>query len=152
VNEIARAGQNANGEVRLQTFFSYPVELDLAAATDGSATLRIESATDFIWFKSAFQCEVTVPAAITDSTRIIPLTDVQIQVSGSDRNLFQAPQPIANVFGTGEIPFILPAPMVLVANSEVRFDFTNRDPRALTFKLALIGLKDFGVLQRSGAR
>jgi hypothetical protein len=144
---------NGNGEkIRVQTFFGYTVPATaLAAATDGTATLRIESATDFYWFQSTYQCEVTVPAAITESTRIIPLIDVQMNVSGADRNLFQEPAPIETVFGTGLNPYVLPAPMVLLANSEVRFEFTNRDPRALTIQLQLLGLKDFGELTRAAA-
>lgn len=133
--------------MRIQTFFGYSVPpLTLAAGVDGAVTLRIESATDFIWFKSTYQCEVDPPAVLTDSTRIIPLIDVQMNVSGADRNLFQEPTPIENVFGTGLTPFVLPAPMVLLANSEVRFEFTNRDTRALRIMLQLVGLKDFGEL------
>jgi hypothetical protein len=137
--------------VRVQTLFSYPTTVELAAVGEESTVLRIESATDFLWFKSTYHTEIDPAAALTDQTRIIPLVDVQIQVSGADRNLFQAPTPIPNVFGTGQIPFVLPSPMVLLANSEVRFDFTSRDPRALRLTLNLIGLKDYGELRRPEA-
>lgn len=144
---------NANGnanKVRVQTLFTYPVPaVVLAAAGSGSSTVRIESMTDFLWFKSSYQAEIDPAAALTDSTRIIPLVDVQIQASGSDRNLAQAPTPIPNWFGTGEIPFVLPAPMVLLAGSEVTFNFTSRDPRILRISLSLLGLKDFGELERA---
>lgn len=139
-------------KIRIQTFFGYTVEpVTLAAGVDGAVTLRIESATDFIWFKSTYQCEVDPAAVLTDSSRIIPLIDVQMNVSGADRNLFQEPTPIETVFGTGETPFVLPAPMILMANSEVRFEFTNRDTRDLRIMLQLLGLKDFGELERPAA-
>lgn len=138
-------------KIRIQTFFGYTVPATtLAAGVDGAVTLRIESATDFIWFKSTYQCEVDPAAVLTESTRIIPLIDVQMNVSGADRNLFQEPTPIENIFGTGLTPFVLPAPMVLLANSEVRFEFTNRDTRDLRIQLQLLGLKDFGELEQPG--
>jgi hypothetical protein len=139
-----------NDKIRITTFFGYTVPpITLAAGVDGSVSLRIDSATDFVWFKSTYQCEVSPAAALIDSTRIIPLIDVQMDVSGTDRNIFQAPTPIDTVFGTAETPFVLPAPMILFANTEVRFDFTNRDTRALLIKLQLIGLKDFGELEQA---
>lgn len=140
---------NGGNKVRVQTFFTYLVPpITLAAAGSGSSTLRIESATDFVWFKGAYQAEIVPAAVLTDSTRIIPLVDVQMQVSGSDRNLASAPTPVPNWFGTGEIPFVLPAPMILLANSEITFNFTSRDTRILRMALSLIGLKDFGELTR----
>jgi hypothetical protein len=158
---MANGNGNGNGDgrvlrpkVRIQTFFIYPVpEVFIGPASEASATVRIDSATDFLWFKTAFFARDDAGGAQTDATRIIPEVLCQIQVSGADRNLFQAPVPIASFAGDGRIPFILPAPMVLLANSEVRFDFTNNgDTRDLDIALALIGLKDFGELEAAGAQ
>lgn len=144
-------GQAPAGQaVRVQTFFSYPVpSVTLAAGGQDSSTVRIESATDFVWFKSVYFADVDgVTGDQIDADRIIPSIDVQIQVSGADRNLFNGFVPVPSVFGTGRIPFVLPAPMVLLANSEVRFDFQSREStRDLQLRLALIGLKDYGELQ-----
>lgn len=149
---------NGNGarreKVRIQTFFIYPVpEVLVTPAQEASATVRIDSATDFIWFKTAFFARDDAGDAQTDATRVIPSVLCQIQVSGADRNLFQAPVPIPSFAGYGAIPFVLPAPMVLLANSEVRFDFVNNgDTRDLDIALALIGLKDFGELEAAAGQ
>lgn len=148
---------NGNGRmVRVQSFFTYPVPVvTLAAGASGSSTLRIESATDFLWFKSTFMAEQWVDPESQGgqdaSTYRMPSVDVQIQVSGSDRNLMNGAVAIPTLFGTGEVPFVLPAPMVLLANSEVRFDFKSRESTNVTrVALCLIGLKDYGELRAAG--
>ena len=135
---------------RVQSFFTYPAPaLTLAPGASGSSIITIESATDFLWFKSAFRADDT--AAVggqTDSTRIIPAWDVQIQVSGSDRNLLQAAGDMNSIFGSGNLPFVMPAPMVLLANSQVTITATSRESaNTLRVQWMLIGLKDYGVLQ-----
>lgn len=136
--------------VRVRSFFVYPVPVTAVAAAGGvgTATVRIESATDFHWIKAAWWADnTTAPVLQTEATRQLPAIDVQIQLSGSDRNLFNAPVPITSVFGTGELPFVLPFPMILIANSDVRFNFVNREPaNAFAVRCALIGWKDFGEL------
>lgn len=145
--------ENGN-KVRIQTYFAYPVDrVTVASGGVATAVLRIESATDFIWFKSTYMADPDPIVSLTEATQIIPAIDVQIQVSGADRNLFQQPIAIPNAFGSGRIPFVLPKPMVLLANSEVRFDFTSRDTVSdFTIQLALHGLKDFGELTRPPAQ
>lgn len=137
---------------RVLNFFSYPLPaVTLAAGAAGGETIRIESATDFLWFKSTFWADDDpVTLAQTAATRVLPSWDVQVQVSGTDRNLFQQALPLPALFGSGEIPFVLPAPLVLYANSEVRFDFTSRDTRDLRVVPILIGLKDYGDMMVPG--
>ena len=145
--------ENGQKVVRVQSYFTYPVDaIVLAAGAEGTSTLRIESATDFIWFKSSFWADDD-PQTVdqTAATQILPSVDVQINVSGADRNLYQQPLPIPAGFGSGQIPFVLPKPMILLANSEVRFDFVSRETtRDLRIVLALHGLKDFGEMSQGG--
>lgn len=138
--------------VRVRSFFGYPVPLvTLAPGAQTSATVRIESASDFYWIKSAYWAEDNAGVGgQTDSTRIIPSIDVQIQSSGADRNLLNGYVPVPSIFGTGELPSVLPFPTELLANSEVRFDFRSREA-ALTIDLycVLLGWKDYGELEVS---
>lgn len=151
--EPQNGGPAPGDRVRVMQFFIYPVPVAVLTTGDTvTSIVRIESATDFIWFKTTYNTEDEPPVSLDASTRILPLVDVQVQVSGADRNLFNNPVPVENMAGTGELPFVLPAPMILLANSEVRFDFTSRDPDDINLRLALIGLKDYGEMQRAPAR
>lgn len=135
-------------KVRIRSYFVYPIPavINLTAGSSTTSTLRIESATNFYWIKSMFWAENN--AAVggqTQSTRVLPSVDVNIQTSGADRNLFNAFVPIASVFGTGEIPSVLPMPMMLPASSELRVDFRSRESAlAVDLYLAIAGWKDYG--------
>lgn len=136
--------------VRARNFFAYPVPaVTLAPGANATATVRIESSSDFYWIKGTYWAEDnTGVGGQTDSTRIIPSVDLQIQSSGADRNLFNGFVPVPSVFGTGQIPFVLPFPAEMLANSEVRFDFISREAaRTLDVYLVLHGWKDFGELE-----
>lgn len=148
----ARAAQP--GQVRVQTLFTYPVKyLGLAPGDTQSATLPIDSATDFLWFKGSYFADVNGSAGgQTNASRIVPSVDVQIQVTGADRNLMNDYVPIPALFGEQGVPFVSPAPMVFLANSNVKFTFVSRETsRTLDIYLSLIGLKDYGVLQAAAA-
>lgn len=138
-----------NEQVRVRTYFTYPVPaVSLAAGASATSVVRIESATNFYWIKSTYHADDDAAVGNQEAaTRIIPSVDVQIQTSGADRNLFNAFVPIPSVFGTGEIPFVLPMPMLLQANSELRVDFLSREAtRTLNIALSLVGWKDYGTL------
>lgn len=137
--------------VRVQSYFVYPVSLlALAAGAQGSVNLAIDSATDFLWFKGAYFADVNGSAGgQTNANRIVPSVDLNIQVTGADRNLFNDNVPVPTVFGEQGVPAVLPAPMVFLANSNVKFTFTSRETsRVLDIYLALMGLKDYGTMSR----
>lgn len=125
--------------------------ISLAPAATGSTQFQIEAASNFVWVKAAFIADIA-GAAQTDATRIVPNVDVQLQTTGSDKNLFQNFVPIPSVFGDGRLPFVLPFPMVLTANSILRADFQSREAaNTLNIRLAFIGWKDYGELNTGGA-
>ncbi len=137
--------------LELRSFYVYEVQT-LALATGGNATdqIQIESDADFWWIKSAFWADIA-GAAQTDSSRVIPNVDVQIVDTGSGRQLLNGNIPIPSIFGTGQLPFILPLPQVFKANSVVRIDFTSREAVITpNLRLAFIGYKDFGKLRGAG--
>lgn len=139
--------------VRVRSWFVYPVPtVELPAGSSDSATVRIESASDFYWIKATMFAEDNsgIGGGLYDN-RVIPSVDVQIQSSGADRNMFNGYVPVPSVFGFGELPYVLPFPAELLANSEVRFDFRSREPaRQINLYLALHGWKDYGELRTDG--
>lgn len=137
-------------QVRVRSFFAYPVPfVQLAPGDQLSSTVRIESASDFYWIKSTYWAEDnSAIGGQEQATRIIPSVDVQIQSSGADRNMFNGYVPVPSAFGTGELPFVLPFPAEMLANSEVRFDFRSREAsRTINLYCTLLGWKDYGELE-----
>ena len=135
------------GQVNLKSYFVYPMPVTIAlpilVGTD-TQQFQIEAATDFFWIKSTYTADIA-GAAQTEATRIVPNTDVQLQSTGNDKNLFNNFVPIPSVFGTGQLPYVLPFPFKLQANSLLRADFLNREAVSTPFiRLAFHGWKDYG--------
>ena len=147
---------SANGDevprtkLRVRSFFVYIANfLAVAPAAAPSVVVRFDSNSDFLWIKSTFQADIAA-AVQTDSTRQIAANvDCQLQSGGSDKNLFQGLVPIPSIFGTGQMPFVLPFPQRMARNSELTVSLSNREA-ATTYniRLAFIGWKDYGELTR----
>jgi hypothetical protein len=146
---------SANGEevrqrVRVRSFFVYVANfLAVAPAAAPSTVIRFDSQSDFLWIKGSYQADIAA-AVQTDSTRQLAANvDVQLQSGGSDKNLLQAFVPIQSIFGTGQMPFVLPFPQRMARNSELTVSLVSREA-ATTYniRLAFIGWKDYGELTR----
>jgi len=138
-----------NGEIRVESNFVYVVTfLAVAPAATPTQVVNIDSSAEFFWIKGAYMCDVA-GAAQTDATRIVPNVDVQIQLGGADKFLVQGATPIPSVFGTGQEPFVWSFPQKLIRSSVVTFTLASREAAiTLNIRLALIGWKDYGKLQR----
>lgn len=124
-------------------FYVYQVNF-LATAIGGSATglIAIQADSDFIWQKA------TAFTQRDDTGAVVALPDATVQVidTGSGRNLFESALPLFNVFGTGELPLILPTPRLFLARSTIEVQYTNvgNAPAAiLSSRLSFIGYKAF---------
>lgn len=125
-------------------YFIY--EVDFSALANGSSetqTFTIQADADFLWSKATYFADIAA-AIQTDSSRVIPLCTVLIQDTGSGRNLMASATPVSNVFGTGELPLILPRQRLFVARSQVSVTLTNFSA-ATTYnvRLSFIGEKAF---------
>jgi len=148
-SEAMRNGGGVPNIIRVRSFFVYsPTVFTLApAAAPISIPVRIDSASDFFWIKACFMADIAGASSL-DGTRILPNWDVQLQQGGADKNLFSAPQPLTNVFGTGQLPFVLPFPQKLVRNSELTVTCSTREVAVtLNVRLSFIGWKDYGELR-----
>jgi len=140
-NNLGQVG--VGGEV-IKDFFIY--EEDFSAIASGSSqtgSINIQADSDFVVQKLTFFSDIA-GAVQTDSTRVIPLISLQITDTGSGRNLMESAIPVSNLFGTGQIPFILPQPKLFLARSSVTITVDNfSDSTTYNLRLSLIGYKVF---------
>lgn len=104
-------------------YFTYELDFTGANTLAGGGAARIlgfqiDAENDFLWQKACYVADIAA-AAQTDSTRVVPLVTVSIQASPSGRTLSNAVVPVTSLFGTGEIPFILPHPRNFPARGQV---------------------------------
>lgn len=125
-------------------FYSYIVEVaTLAASGVATQQLNIQADADFIWQKATYFATIA-DAAQTDSSRVIPVATVQITDTSSGRELQSQAVGISAIFGTGELPYILPTPRLFPARSTQKFQFANLDSaNAYRIQLVLSGYKAY---------
>lgn len=136
-------GQVAGTEV-IKDFFIYEEDFNaVASGTSQTGSINIQADSDFVVQKLTYFSDVS-GGAQTDSSRIIPLLSVQITDTGSGRNLMESAVPISNIFGTGQIPFILPQPKLFLARSSITISVDNfSNSTTYNLRLSLIGYKVF---------
>lgn len=136
-------GRNLEGIVA-KDFYSYAIEFDsVAAGASTTGNINIEADSDFMAQKLTFFGSIAGQPQ-TDDTRVVPLMDVTITATGSGRQLMNISLPVPLLFGSGELPFILPQPKVFPARSTVQFAVSNFSA-GTTYRLtlAMIGAKLF---------
>lgn len=128
----------------IKDFYVYEEDFpDLDAGTTGTGNINIQADSDFVVQKLTYFAD-TDKQPQTDSSRVIPLINVNITDSGSGRNLMETAIPVPNLFGTGQIPFILPQPKLFLARSTIAITVTNFSAVTVyNLKLSFIGYKVF---------
>lgn len=119
-----------------QEFFTYSSGIiALAPAAIATVSIPIQADADFYWQKSTYFADIAAAGQV-DSTRVIPLVTVGITDGASSRAISDAQIPIASLFGTGSLPFILPAPKTFAASGSIILALTNFDA-AITYNIRL---------------
>ncbi len=138
--------QLMNNDNLYRSFFTYTLSLtSIIAGATGTDTVNIENDSQFVWTKTTYFVD-EAGADQTDSSRVIPLINVQITDSGSARQFFNTPQPISSIAGQGNIPFILPAPFIFRNNSNINATFTNYNA-VTTYDNVFLSLHGFRVYE-----
>ena len=133
------------GNVRRRDFYTYEAAVNaIAVGANANDIINIEADADFILQKLTFWADIA-GAAQTAATRVLPNVSVQITDTGSGRQLMSNPIPIPAIFGSGELPFILPNPRLFRRNSTIQIAFTSFEA-AITpdILLCFIGYKIYG--------
>lgn len=115
----------------------------VAPTGTGNGSINIQADSDFVLQKLTYFADIA-KAAQTENTRVIPLMSIQIRDTGSGRDIIENATPVSNIFGTGQLPFILPTKKLFLARSTIAITVTNFDA-AVTYnlQLAFVGYKVF---------
>ncbi len=130
-----------------ESFFTYSVEFPALAAAMTSPTpgiIALDTDSDFYWHKACYFVDLA-QAAQTDSSRVVPLVTVLITPGGAAKPLMDRAVPVPSIFGTAQLPFVLPRPHRMAGGTSVNVAVLNYSA-ATTYanlKLALIGIKRF---------
>lgn len=135
-------GQNQQNVYR--DYYVYSLTFSsLANGASATGNINIQAEADFVLQKMTYFADIAA-AVQTDSSRVIPLITVQITDTGAGRNLADNAVPVSTIFGTGEIPFILPNPKLFRAKSTLTISVANFSASTTyNLRLAFIGHKKF---------
>ena len=123
-------------------FFAYGQEVvPLALSGRAATTIQIQADSDFLIVAGVLDTRDGATGLVFQATP--PLT-VEIQDSGSGRDLQSIATPIGNLFGTGTLPAYWPFPKLIKRSSTITTTITNLDA-ALTFdvRYTYLGIKLF---------
>jgi len=136
--------QNTERNYFAKDFFTYQLDFDLLTAGSSlTKSFNIQADADFLLSKLSYAAALG-DAAYTDGDRPIPNVSLIIQDTGSGRNLMNIAVPIPALFGTGQLPFILPRQRIFVANATINVTINNFDvAAAYNIRLSFIGEKGF---------
>lgn len=125
-------------------FFVYnTVHSAVTSGTSNTQTIQINADSDFQIEKLSFFADIAA-AGQTASSRVIPLVTVLMVDTGSGRQFSDQAVPVNSLFGTGEIPFVLKQPKILMARTSMSVTIVNFDAaNAYNIRLSFIGSKLF---------
>lgn len=93
-----------------------------------SNQIQIDASANFLWLAMSYQASIGAAgasAALTESSNVIPLILVQIQDTGSQKNLSNIPIPLTTFAGDGKRPYRLIKPRLFMKNATIAFLWTN---------------------------
>lgn len=129
---------------RLEMFYVYVAASAGNIAQNTSATFNITLQADYDFMVYA------LAATIVDSTNVVVLpanstANVQINDTGAGANWFSQPAGLSSLFGSAQLPLILPVVRVVARTATLAFTVQNvKDGAAAagaTYTLSLIGSK-----------
>lgn len=125
-------------------FYTYEIDfLGLVAAEQRNGQIQIQADSDFLWERAVMFADIAGAAQTIDS-QVVPLVTVLVTNVGSGRQLMQVQIPVFSVFGTGQLPFVLPEPSVFKARSSINVAVTNFSAATeYNLRLSFIGTKIF---------
>lgn len=123
-----------------QDEFTYGVTfLNLLAGERRSQSVIIQADSDFL-----IHNQTQYSGGATESARVIPDLMVMLTDTGSGRRLFSEPVPLDCVFGSAQLPYLLPLPKYMLSRSILEVEVTNVSAGAYArVSLAFNGVKVF---------
>ena len=113
----------------------------LAPAATSTIFINIQADADFVLEKLTYSADIA-GAAQNIGNLTSPNVSVLLTSTGSGINLMNVALPLSGIFGTGMLPFILPYPRVLPANSQLQISLVSFEAAVSPFiTLNFIGRK-----------
>lgn len=115
-----------NNKYIARDYFTYELVSTTALAPGASQplTVTIDSDGDFFWTKGCVYADIG-NASFTDSTRPIPSLTVLITDGTTQRNMSNVPVAVNNLFGSAQLPFILPVAKYFAGRSLITLTIAN---------------------------
>ena len=96
----------------------------LAPAAVLNTSIIIQADADFAIEKLTYAADIA-GATQTVSSRTVPNFTVLLTASSSGAQMMNNPVPVSSLFGEGDLPFILPFPYILNANSQLQIQLVS---------------------------
>lgn len=142
--QLAANSNRVGQKIISDEFFIYSTGRPAAAiAPAATVTLNIpiQADADFLIEKLSFNADIA-GATQTESTRLLPNVHVQLTNTNSGRALFSSQFPLTGLFGSGELPMILPRQYLLPASSTLQIQLVSFEAAISPFiTLNFIGRK-----------
>lgn len=144
VNQLAANAGRPGQQIINDEFFIYTTgrpAAGLAAAGQSATNIQIQADSDFLIEKLSFNADIA-GATQTESTRLLPNVSVLLTNTGSGRQLMNLQMPLTGLFGSGELPMILPRQYLLPASSTLQIQLVSFEAAIVPFiTLNFIGRK-----------
>lgn len=115
-----------NQKYLARDYFTYELDSVVALAPAGSVNLSqsIDTDSDFYWTKGAIFVDVANDGTTWDLQQV-PNLLITVTDGTTGRSMSNAPVPVANLFGTAQLPFILPVAKYFGARSLIQLVVSN---------------------------
>lgn len=119
-------GMGVDDSPVITDFYTYGAYITgLAVATSQTTSIQIEADSDFEIIKLTYDAFVDIDTAVEAASRSIPAVNILLTDTGSGRQLMNIPIPVDALFGTAELPFILPKSKILYSRAVLAITFYN---------------------------
>lgn len=135
-----------DNQLYIPDLFTYQIDFNtaggsnIAAGANATGSFTVQAGQIFLWQQACYIAD-TIQATLTDATRLIPLCTVQLSDSNSGKNLSNSAVPVPSMFGTAQLPFVLPNPRVCYPQTVMSALVTNYAAATnYNLRLSFIGL------------
>ena len=102
----------------------------IVKSTSKTNSIQIKMDTDFVWYKAVASCYISdsSPSLIQDSVQGLHYAGLYLLITENltEAKLSNIATPLMCSFGTSQQPFILPQPKILLGNSVLSLQVSNR--------------------------
>lgn len=144
MQQLAANAGRRNQQIISDEFYVYSTGrplTGLALLATLNTNIQIQADSDFLIEKLSFNADLA-GAALTESGRILPNVQVLLTNTSSGRQLMNIQFPLTGLFGSGELPFILPRQYLLPASATLQIQLVSFEAVSVPFLvLNFIGRK-----------